>query len=92
MYSYQLKPKFTATRYRWPETFRFRHVLPGSPFEIKPEHATASCPAGTYLRIGARTAKACKVDFIGRPHVGPEPGVIYPPAALPVNSSPLPSI
>ena len=72
------------TTYRFPETFRFRHVIKGRVFEIKKEHATAEFPAGHYVRASARKAIPCTYSIFSGPHIDCDSGVRYIPANLPV--------
>ncbi len=77
---------FTPARYRFPETFRFRHVKPGLVFEIKQQHATAEFEAGHYVRVGSRKAlPCCYHEWSNTCHVNAADGVRYIPANLPVT-------
>lgn len=76
--------RFSPARYRWPEVFRFRHVE--RTFRVRDADAIPAVPAGDYLRVSARKAIPCRVDFNGAPHIAAGAGVVYVPAALPVTT------
>ena len=75
----------THARYHWPETFRFRHVIPGRVFQVTPESAPDNVPAGHYVKASARKALPCTYNEWLGPHVNADTcGVVYVPAQMPV--------
>ena len=49
--------------YRWPETFRFKHLLQYQPFTLNGE---------TFVRLSARRYMPASVDMAGRVHIKAE--------------------
>lgn len=79
-----MKTNYPAS-YHHTQVFRFKHVKPGSVFEVTKAAATEDVPAGHYVRASVRKALPCQYDqWAGVPHVTAENGVRYVPANLPV--------
>lgn len=55
-----------VSQYRWPETFRFKHVLRLQPFRIAGD-------SQTYVRLSARRYVRADVSVAGRVHVYDRP-------------------